>query len=215
MLAKEGGRSWDSLSYELAEQLRASASLSEEEATWAIDSWGLALGKHPQAVALASAAPPPLSPDQDPTIRNEDNLKLKAFTPIVALGGAAGSGLGALLLGIVIFLMMSAGADLTAKFKKTDPRMKEAAAAAEVASFMVVLLLVGSAVVSGGLGGGLGWFVGRGTSKPWVGFWSTFSAGLIATAIATRLCPCFSTVFVAFIATFGAALSSAYGMGNR
>jgi hypothetical protein len=215
LLAREGGRSWDSLSYELAQQLRTAASLSEEDAAWAIDSWGLALGKHPESVAVTAEAPPPPPPDQDPNIRNEDNLKLKAFTPIVAVGGAAGSGVGALLLGIVFFLFVSAGGDVATKFAKKDPRIKEAVAAQEVASFALVMGLVGAAAVSGGVGGGLGWFVGRGTSNPWAGFWTTFSAGLIASAVATRLCPCFGTVLVSFIATFGAALSSAYGLGGR
>lgn len=218
LLAKEGGRSWDSLSGELVEQLRSAGGLSDDEASFAINSWGMALGKHPDSVSIRNEPAPPPPPDLDPTIRSEDNLKIKAFTPIVAVGGAAGSALGTLMLGMVVLLIVSAGSDITSKLTKIDPRYKgvtEAQAANEAITFIGVVLLVGAAAASGGLGGGLGWLVGRGTTRPWVGFWSTFSAGFLASAVATRLCPCFGTVLVAFLATFGAALSSAYGMGSR
>jgi len=216
LIAKEGGRSWDSLSGELVEQLRSAGGLSDDEASFAINSWGMALGKHPDSVSIRNEPAPPPPPDLDPTMQADARTKLTAFLPIVAGGGALGSAIGAGAIGLVLLLFVSVFSDMEAKLAKSKTK-SGSVQSAELGAVAYILVSTAICFAGGGVGSALGWVIGKGTTNPWGGAKACFWSGLIASAIAARVCflvPATAAIPAA-LATFGAALSSAHGLGRR
>jgi hypothetical protein len=137
MRAPVGGP-WDDLVNQVA-----GSNVSTEDARWAVESWAMALGKHPEAA--------PLHPEPDihnlntpPNATKRSWARAAGSVMVVGIGGAIGGALPclALMLGVIIL-----GANVT--WKGVDVQVGKA----------IIFLLVGSVIgaLLGGSGAALGW----------------------------------------------------------
>jgi hypothetical protein len=134
---------WDAVSTPLAAELSAGAGISAEQARWAVDSWALALGKHPNTAppplpreALQASEPPP----------PKSIAQSRIWPPlIVSLGGAVGAALATVVFTVFIFTVIA------------YPRFMAGRAGA--IAFLVGLVLAFVASLGGAIGGGVGWLL--------------------------------------------------------
>lgn len=207
--------SWEIVATPMVNQLTEQAGMNPEDARWAVDSWGIALRKHPDT------APPPGSRPQDlplyPPLEEKKgvgavgNLK---NTITVAFGGGLGGGAGGIAAAIITFGLLHVFADLFPDEMKTQKDTIQAFSWI----MSIVFVLVGT--FAGALGGGLGWMVVIGQSSPdvmdaqttskWLlrSFISACSGSFLATAIAGKFCDVFGIFIGAFIGAFGGAYTA-------
>ncbi len=138
MKAPVGGP-WDDLVTKVA-----GSSVSPDDARWAVESWAIALGRHPDA------APPPPEPvpsmNAPPTATKTGVARAAGSTMAVAVGGAIGGG----FTSAVIMLVMTVLAVKMGPYDFGIPLW-----------IAIVLILFGGAFggVLGGSGAALGWTI--------------------------------------------------------
>jgi hypothetical protein len=122
----------------------AGSSVKPDDARWAVESWAIALGKHPDA------APPPPKPivslnAQEGGTKSGGAVRAAGSTMAVAIGGAIGGGITGMTLFLVMVMTLG-----------TVPPYNEIPSA-----FVIVLVALGALIggVGSGLGAALGWVV--------------------------------------------------------
>lgn len=138
MKAPVGGP-WDELV-----KIVAGSSVAPADVRWAIESWAIALGKHPDA-----APPPPepvISMNAPPDASKTGVVRGAASTMAVAIGGAIGGALTCMVLALVL---VTRGV--------TVPPYKPGMSDSVAAIVIVIFGMIGGFL--GGSGGALGWFI--------------------------------------------------------
>jgi hypothetical protein len=134
------------LSGRLASELASEVGVSEPDARWAVDSWALALGRHPSTAAPPPPPPPPVPLAPEVEIPSAVT-RSKVWPPlIVALGGALGAVFATLLLTFLVYTLISSPRGRT-------PIQTDAIAA------VVGLMMTVAGALGGALGGGGGWLL--------------------------------------------------------
>jgi hypothetical protein len=99
------GGPWDDLV-----KVVAGSSVSPDDARWTVESWAIALGKHPDAAPLPEE--PVISMNAPPEATKTGVVRATSSTMLVAIGGAMGGGFTSMILmlvsvfnpGVVLFL---------------------------------------------------------------------------------------------------------------
>ena len=202
LLATKPGESWDKLAEPLVKEL-ANGGMAEADANWAVESWGRALGKHPEGIQLAPE--PTITAMSEPERPNMDEpvvAKAASYTLLVAGSGAAGGALGAMAI-------MFVGAILASAFVEALVPEKSKHADLILAAVVLVYGVIGG--IGGGIGGAAGWILGKGgSSRPWGAVKGCFGGAFLAAAIGGRLGGPIGIFFAPLIASIGAALTGAY-----
>jgi hypothetical protein len=137
----------------LVNELVGDAGVSADDARWAVDSWALALGKHP------STAPPPVPVVAAALMPEEEEphcavTSSKVWPPlIVALGGGIGAVFASLVFTFLVYTLIS------------DPRGRTGMRADAIA-MMAGLLMAVAGAIGGTLGGGVGWLLIQAQTLP-------------------------------------------------
>jgi hypothetical protein len=202
LLAPPPGPAWP----ELAGRLEAQAGLSADEARWAVESWGEALGR--SAPAAAPLTPSFLGLDA-PSPEASDVKVVVATTTIVAGGGGLGGALGA---GMFIGAMTLTHAALKLPFAIDRLGISESRGRTVMTVVCTIIMLAG--FFGGALGAAFGWMYGKGTRAPWTGFSAAFFAAFGSAAIFGYLFGLLGDFFGAFIAAFSAAARVAHRGGH-
>jgi len=135
------------ISATLVSELVGEAGVSADDARWAVDSWALALGKHP-----STAAPPPLPvapvfPEEEAQQSHNLLTSSKVWPPlIVALGGGIGAVLATLVFTLFVYTMVS------------NPR-GTTGFRADAFAMLVGLIMAVAGALGGSTGGGVGWLL--------------------------------------------------------
>ncbi len=109
LLHMRGAIDWEKVSGPLVDQLVESAGLTPEQARWTVDSWALALRKHPEAAA-APPPPPMIEPQKRLDVRtNVDNIGVR-LTISEAICGGVGGLIGGLIVGALHEMLGKLGA---------------------------------------------------------------------------------------------------------
>jgi hypothetical protein len=193
------GGPWDELVKTVA-----GSSVNPDDARWAVESWAIALGKHPDA------APPPPEPVVSmnaPTGAGKTSITRAAgSTMAVAIGGAIGGGFTSAIL-VMVFVIMAV----------ETPMMPHG-----IPAYMAVIFICIGAVL-GALGGGggaaLGWFVIQSQSSALsytteesnrrlrTGFISALSGAMIGSAVPGYCFGILGAAFGAFLGGLGGAVT--------
>jgi hypothetical protein len=142
---KPGDHLWDDVSTPLVSELAGSARIDWADARWAVDSWALALGKHPET------APPPevVAPTQPepPEPSASGGVATSRIWPpfIVGFGGALGAVLSTLIFTFLLYTLIS------------GPR--GGAGRADAIAMVMGLALAVAGAVGAGIGGAVGWLL--------------------------------------------------------
>jgi hypothetical protein len=127
----------------LIRELVEGANASAENARWAVDSWALALGKHPD-----TAPPPPAPPveeaEEEPALSAMANSKIWPLL-IVGLGGSLGAILATVIFTFLIYTLVS------------SPHV--IAGRAGAIALVVGLVLAVTGGIGGAIGGAGGWLL--------------------------------------------------------
>jgi hypothetical protein len=138
MKAPVGGP-WDDLVKTVA-----GSSVAPADAKWAVESWAIALGKHPDV------APPPPEPvinlNAPPDATKTGVVRAAGSTMAVGIGGAIGGAITCMVLALVL---VNRGA--------TAPPFKPGMSDSAAAIIIVIFGIIGGFL--GGSGGALGWFI--------------------------------------------------------
>jgi hypothetical protein len=147
LMQMKGISDWESASAPLVSQLSQSAGISPEQARWTIDAWGIALRKHPNV----APPPPPAEPQRiypdDAPQRDPAKLAAQLCVTVFICGGIGGA-LGGSLRGLLNILMM----DMLADWMEIP----------EGLSYLMALIDILVALIAGGLGALLGFWIGGG-----------------------------------------------------
>src|SRR5260370_11137683 len=133
------GGPWDDLVTKVA-----GSSVAPADARWAVESWAIALGKHPDA---APRPPEPvISMNAPPDATKTGVVRAAGSTMAVAIGGAIG---GAFTSMVVMLVLVNRGVTIP-PYRSTIPD-----------SVAVIVILIGGVIgaVLGGSGGALGYLV--------------------------------------------------------
>jgi hypothetical protein len=139
MRAPVGGP-WDDLVNQVA-----GSSVSTEDARWAVESWAMALGKHPDAAPLAPE--PVIDMHKPPPATKTDSARAKGSVMVVGMGGAIGGA----IPGFVFLLLAVAalGVKLTRHGVDSPPG----------AGILIILIGVVIGSLCGGSGAAVGWWI--------------------------------------------------------
>ena len=137
-----------------------------DEALWAVNAWAAVVGPRPAAPVKPKAR------------RRSDAVAVGAvterriLTAIVAIGGLLGGGVGNGSL-LLLFALFDGGA---VTYRVT----RDGVAGPAVAGGMTILiaLSMGVGALCGAAGAALGWWMGRGSERPWAGFGAAWGAGM-------------------------------------
>ena len=209
LLKHRTSQPWEALAVELTRDLVATG-MKEEEAAWAVESWAMALGKHP------NAAPAP-EPERD---RWEPAKPLTETAPaaqqftgqlIVAIGGGLGAAAGVfVLLGILLLYDLSSGMPAGAPLPDWMVSQKQQQEIGMIRLIVLIVLMViaGGCGAAGGFGG---WLLAKGEPQlAWKGAIRAFGAAFLGTAFFLKLAGFFGMIGGALIGPFGAAAALAF-----
>jgi hypothetical protein len=164
---------WEAVSASLAQELSDGVGITTEQASWAVDSWAIALGKHPGA---RHTEPEPPKPVYEPlTAPNEASTVTATFSTLVGAGcGAVGGGIGAVLRLVIVMVILEAAVDAAPE------QVQGQAQALQIMIWVMMLLCVAVGAFFGAIGGALGVYVTRKfTGAQGAGlFWAYVGAGL-------------------------------------
>jgi hypothetical protein len=180
---------WDGFSGGLVGEMVQSG-IQEERARWAVDSWALALGKHPSAAP--APAPPPVNWDNitDPSHPGAGGMERGAFYhPMLgAVWGGMGAAIGSVALLIMLFAILSGIADML-------PEQMGGSQGQALVIILVIFAILNFfiAAVFGAIGGGFGLFVAHHLTGETRGslFWAkggAFMGAMLGAAIGMRFC---------------------------
>jgi hypothetical protein len=187
LLALKQVPDWEAVAAPLAEHLSASAGVGLEEARWAVDSWGMALRRHPET---ARAVPPPQPQQPSPPLEGEGRPSADLGQKLLmtaAICGGIGGGVGGALLGILIEMF----GRLQAEVGEEGPAL---------VFTILALLPVGVGAVAGAAGAAVGWLgIGGSNVKDmpaegmlprwvWTGFAGSFGGALTGAAVGGYVC---------------------------
>jgi hypothetical protein len=182
---------WETVSASLAQELSDGTGITTEQAHWAVDSWAMALGKHPTA---PQSALEPLPPVYEPITRQDESSTTGATSAI--MGGAICGAIGGILGPILNFFLLIL---LAASLVEVLPEE------ARLMVWLLLLLVAGAGGFGGAIGGALGIFVCR-------QFAGTRGAGLFLAWIGGLLgATVLSFVGAKFCGPFGALLGGLVG----
>jgi hypothetical protein len=129
---------------------------------------------------------------------------------MAAISGAGGVVGGFFGNGVVFLILLVS----TIRIEPSEPDTADIETAQALAlGIVLTTMIIGS--VAGGLGGFLGWLMGRGDERPWIGFVSTCGTAFLAGAISGRFSPGLASAVVTMIAAFGASYTAASSGGYR
>jgi hypothetical protein len=144
LLHLQAGQDWDKVSEPLVAQFVESAGVTPEVARWTVDSWALALRKHPDGAA-APPPPPMMEPPKRLDVRtNADNIGVR-LTISAAISGGIGGLIGGMLVGAIYELIGKLGATFLE--------------GADTFGLITAIMAVVSGVLAGASGAACGWFV--------------------------------------------------------
>jgi hypothetical protein len=144
-LMEEKEQPYQLIASSLVKELQADG-IAAEDARWAVESWALALGKHP------STAPPPPAPVPAFSDPQEEQAppaitSSKVWSPlVVALGGGIGAILATLVFTFLFYTLLS------------NPHGSHGVRSDSIALLLGIVMALAGAV-GGGLGGGVGWLL--------------------------------------------------------
>lgn len=197
-----GGEGYEEYLLELANKYSQAVGISREEAWWVVTAWATAIGKPVGMAAPLPVAAPIEPPQPQRGIQTIDpNVRL-AMTAIAGLGGFLGSAIGSTITLAVLIYAFSAVDYEFAQSEEEKPKAMELASAA-------MALFVRGAIngIFGGIGGSLGWWLGRGDQSPWSGFGAAFLAAFVTSVVTGG---CVGCCYIApGVAAFGAAYTAA------
>jgi thiol:disulfide interchange protein len=149
LLELKGAQPWAEVIAPLVRALADGAGVPAEDARWAVDSWALALGTHPD-----TAVPPPVLLVEAPAEQAPSPVANSRIWPpfIVGLGGSIGACLATLLFTLLIYTLIS------------GPRVPGGRAGAIAVLVGIVLAIAGAA--GGGIGGAIGWLLIQAQTLP-------------------------------------------------
>ncbi len=202
MLKSKPGEPWDAVSGPLVKEL-VGGGMAEAEAQWSVESWGRALGKHPDGIPVVEGpvVTAMSEPDQGPADPDRA-VKAVSYTFLVAGSGAAGGALGAMAVTFAFGMIMSGAAGTIAP---------QASKAFDVMVLVMVLIQGFVGAVGGGIGAATGWLLGKGGgSRPWGAVTGSFSSAFLAGAIGGRFLGILGVFFGTLLASTGSALTGAY-----
>jgi hypothetical protein len=191
---------WQAVSASLAEDLCDGTNITTEQAHWTIDSWAIALGKHPTA---AQSALEPAPPVYEPITRPEDSSTASATSAI--MGGAICGAIGGLLGPVLEFFLLILLADSIMDVLPED---------AKLMILLLLLLVLGAGAFGGAIGGALGLYVcrqfagskGVGLFMAWMGALLGATVGSLA---GTKFCGVFGALLGGLVGGWLGAFSSA------
>ncbi|MFN4258783.1 MAG: hypothetical protein ACK4RK_05765 [Gemmataceae bacterium] len=201
------GPAWDATCAALAAELTDNTGMSADEARWAIDCWGIALGKHPDAMAIQAQVPTSAAASQvswnsaPPELQTPDAGVVISLTGLVAIGGGMGGALGGLLITSPLLVLI--GADWGGEFTKQETQ------AISMGSIFIMLLMAVIAGGGGAIGSAGGWLLSKGSHKPWTGFWWALCGAFTTAAIMGFLCSVFGLFLGGLIGGFSGAVGGA------
>ncbi len=193
------GPEWDALTTQLAN----GSGLSAADARWAVESWAMALGKHPDAPAVI--APRSVEP-VNPAIERKGAGHTMSTSLAVAIGGGAGGAITAMLLFTAMLIM---AVDIPG------------APGGINAVMAIILILIGGAFGAAGgfLGGGGGWMLIQAQSSTLTmnkedsgrllrrGFMGAFTGALTGSVLSGYFLGPLGLFFGALLGGFGGALT--------
>jgi hypothetical protein len=193
------GQEWDALTTQLVN----GSGLSPADARWAVESWAMALGKHPEAPVVVAAKP--VEP-VNPGIERKGVGHTMSTTLAVAIGGASGGAITAMILFTAMLIMA------------VDVPGAPGGISQIVAVFII---LIGGAFGAGGgfLGGGGGWMLihaqsstltmNKEDSARWLrrGFMGAFTGALTGSVLSGYFLGPLGLFFGALLGGFGGALT--------
>jgi len=142
------------ISAALVSELASAADIAPEDARWAVDSWALALGKHP---STATPPPLPIAPLLVEADAQESQCSVTSskFWPpaIVGLGGGIGAILATLVFTFLLYTLIS------------NPR-GTTGIRADAFAMLAGLLMAGAGALGGATGGAVGWLLIQAQSLP-------------------------------------------------
>lgn len=208
--------SWEAVATPMVGKLVEAAGMNTEDARWAVDSWGIALRKHPDT------APPPGTrpkPQEGPIYPEDEKKPVGAVgnlknTITVAFGGGLGGGLGGVAAAIITVGFLYVLADFIPDDMHTEKQ------ATQALSWLMAIAFVLVGIFAGALGGGLAWMVVIGqsasdimdvrTTNKWLlrSFISAFSGSFLGTALGGKFCGIFGVFLGAFFGAFGGAYTA-------
>jgi hypothetical protein len=190
---------WDPLAGELQQRLRKQAGLTPEEGEWVVDAWARALGRHPEAAAVADEVRPAVV---TPRTTVSSGTIHAAMTLIVAAGGASGGALGSMLVPGILLVTSAATA---------MPHTEYLGSGMEKWLIVTIALLIYAGIggIGGAIGAALGWRYGKGDTRPWTGFGAAFGAAFTTSALTGWFCGIFGWFFGSLFGAFGAATTCA------
>ena len=201
LLAAKSDEPWEKLADPLVKEL-ANGGMAEDQTQWAVESWGRALGKHPEGIPQSAEPTITAMSEPDKPADEMGVAKAASYTMLVAGSAAAGGALGAMAVTFA-FAMIASGL--------IDAIQPKASSTANLLFVLAVFVygLLGAA--GGAIGGAAGWILGRGgSSKPWGAVTGCFGSAFLAAAIGGRFLGPIGTFFGPLIASVGAALTGAY-----
>jgi hypothetical protein len=193
---------WEAISASLAQELSDGAGITTEQAHWAVDSWAIALGKHPLAAHPEPEPPPPV---YEPITRPEESSTAGATA--ATLGGAIAGAAGGVLGPVLEFFLLILLADSIAT--QLDESMK-------MAMLLLLLLCLGVGAFGGAVGGSLGIYVcrqfagtkGAGLLFAWGG---AFLGATVGSLVGAKFCGVFGVLVGSVVGGWLGAFSSGKG----
>lgn len=190
------GQAWDKASEPLVQQMCKGSGLGEPEARWTVDSWALALGKHP-SVASTDDKPrrPVWEPDAEQTRAQSGGVAKLAS--MGAIGGALGGFVGMAFIG-ALFTMLVVGGTILLEEVEALEEFGVKASSEEVTKMMIILVIAAGLIsaLCGAIGGGAGGaLIGGQSSAPLADsaelhrrlafriFWGAASGAFFASAV--------------------------------
>lgn len=194
---------WDPVAGELQQRLYKQAGLSPEEGEWVVDAWARALGRHPEAAAVADE----VRPIVEPSVKTVSAGTIDAaMTLIVTAGGGLGGALGSMLVPGILLVTSAATA-----MPHTEYLGRGTEKWLVVAIALLIYAVIGG--TGGAIGAALGWRYGKGDTRPWTGFSAAFGAAFTSSALAGWFCGIFGWFFGSLFGAFGAATTCARRSG--
>jgi hypothetical protein len=168
---------WEAISASLAQELSDGAGISTEQAHWAVDSWAIALGKHPLAAGPEPEPPPPV---YEPITRPAEASTVSATfsTLLGAISGAVGGGIGPILKLVIVLVILDAA------LQAAPEEAQSQAQTVQLMMWLLVLLCVAVGGFCGAIGGSLGVYVSRQfTGAEGAGLIWTYVGGCLGAAV--------------------------------
>jgi hypothetical protein len=207
LMALRNVQDWEATTEPFVGQIVEAGGVTPEAARWTVDTWGIALRKHPDAAGAPAPAAPLVESSKRLDVRSADDSIGSRLTITVAICGGTGGAIGGMLIGAMIELF----GKLIVYFTQLEP--------GEVGLILAIVAVV-SGASAGAAGAAAGWLcIGGhkaedmpvdGTLPRWViqGYISAFGGALSGAALGGALCHVIAGVLIfGFLGGFTGAFS--------